>query len=131
MRRKWYYKNMRVDFQTTVQNCGECAKHRGTTQDHHKIMKLLPESGSFDFIGTDSLGLLPVTNNVNRFSLGMTDQFSKLTRSIQMRTTTALTVGEQFIEHYNIPYGPRNTYCTIMSRSSWLKYSKQSAHASN
>jgi hypothetical protein len=52
-------------------------------------MKLFPANEPLEFVSIDILGPLPKTVRGKRFLLVISDRFSKLTRSIPMRTTTS------------------------------------------
>jgi Chromo (CHRromatin Organisation MOdifier) domain/Integrase core domain len=54
----------------------------------------------------DILGSLPKTSHGNRFLLVITDRFSKLTKTIPLRTITAHSVAEAFCTHWVFAYGP-------------------------
>jgi hypothetical protein len=57
----------------------------------------------------DILGHLPKTELGNMFLLVITDRFSKLTRTVPLRTITALSVSKAFCEAWVFSYGPRDT----------------------
>jgi hypothetical protein len=54
----------------------------------------------------DILGPLPKTEHGNRFLLVISDRFSKLTRTVPLRTITALGVAKAFCNAWVFPYGP-------------------------
>ncbi|CDF39905.1 unnamed protein product [Chondrus crispus] len=89
LRREYYWPHMANDAFSTVRNCASCAAPRGTLVRHQKDLKLFPAAGPLDFVAMDLLGPLPKTAHGNRHVLVMTDRFTKLTRSIPLRTTTA------------------------------------------
>ena len=60
----------------------------------------------------DILGPLPKTRHGNRFLLVIADRYSKLTRTVPLRVTTALTVAQAFCEHWVFVYGPPVTLLT-------------------
>ena len=53
----------------------------------------------------DILGPLPKTDHGNRFLLVITDRFSKLTRTVPLRTITAMVVAKAFCESWVFAYG--------------------------
>jgi hypothetical protein len=54
----------------------------------------------------DILGSLPKTQHGNRFLLVIADRYSKLTRTVPLRVTTALAVAQAFCDHWVFVYGP-------------------------
>jgi Integrase core domain len=54
----------------------------------------------------DILGPLPRTKHVNRFLLVIADRFSKVTKTVPLRTLTALSVARVFCDHLAYVYGP-------------------------
>ena len=69
-------------------------------------MQLFTAQEPLEFVAIDILGPLPKTAHGNRFLLVISDRFSKLTRTIPMRTTTALAVAKAFCTHWVFSYGP-------------------------
>jgi transposase InsO family protein len=70
------------------------------------MMKMFPANEPPEFVAIDILGPLPKTVHGNRFLLVILDRFSKLTRTIPMRTTTSLAVAKAFCTHWCFAYGP-------------------------
>jgi transposase InsO family protein len=54
----------------------------------------------------DILGPLPKTAHGNRFLLAVTDRFSKRTRTVPLRTITALVVSKAFCDHCEFSHRP-------------------------
>jgi transposase InsO family protein len=54
----------------------------------------------------DILGPLPKTERGNRFLLVISDRFSKLTRTVPLRTITSLVVAKAFCDTWVFYYGP-------------------------
>jgi transposase InsO family protein len=57
----------------------------------------------------DILGPLPRTKHGNRFLLKISDRFSKVTKTVPLRTVTALSVARAFCDHWDhwvYLYGP-------------------------
>jgi transposase InsO family protein len=69
-------------------------------------LKVFPASSPLEYVSIDLLGPLPKTAHGNRFLLVMTDRFSKLTRTVPLRTTTAFVFAKAFCEHWVFCYGP-------------------------
>jgi Integrase core domain len=69
-------------------------------------MKLFPANEPLEFVAIDILGPLPKTDHGNRVLLVISDLFSKLTRTVPMRKTTALAVAKAFRDHWVFAYGP-------------------------
>ena len=100
LRREYYWPHMANDAYSTVQNCASYATTRGTLVKHQKDLKLFPAAGPLAFVAMDLLGPLPKTVHGHQHVLVMTDRFSKLTRSIALRTTTASVVANGFLENW-------------------------------
>jgi transposase InsO family protein len=64
-----------------------------------------PASGPLEYVSMDILGPLPKTDHGNRFLLVITDRFSKLTRTVPLRTITALVDAKAFCENWVFAYG--------------------------
>jgi hypothetical protein len=92
MRRRFYWRNMHKIVEETVRNCTVCAKNRVTERKRISFLKFLPASGPHEFVAMEILGPLPKTEHGNRFLLVISDRFSKLTRTVPLRTITALGV---------------------------------------
>jgi transposase InsO family protein len=105
LRRDYFWEHMASDFANTVNNCTVCAKNRISERKRTRFLKLFPASEPLQYVAVDILGPLPETENGNRFLLVMTDRFSKLTRTVPLRSISAFTVTRAFCEKWVFVYG--------------------------
>jgi hypothetical protein len=106
LRKRYFWKSMSADVSETVRQCDVCARNRIKERRKTSPLKLFPASLPLEYVSIDLLGPLPKTAHGNRFLLVMTDRFSKLTRTVPLRTTSALVVAKAFCEHWVFCYGP-------------------------
>jgi hypothetical protein len=92
--------------QETVRRCTVCAKNRVTERKRTSFLKLFPASGPLKVFAMDILGPLPKTEHGNRFLLVISDRFSKLTRTVPLRTITAIGVAKAFCDAWVFLYVP-------------------------
>jgi Integrase core domain len=83
-----------------------CAKNRIKERARTLFLKLFPASEPLEYVSMDILGPLTKTQHGNRFLLVITDRFSKLTRTVPLRTISALAVAKAFCEAWIFAYGP-------------------------
>jgi transposase InsO family protein len=106
LRRRYFWKRMSADVSETVRECVTCAKNRVKERNRTSFLKLFPASEPLEYVSIDILGPLPKTDHGNRFLLVLTDRFSKLTRTVPLRTTSAFVVAKAFCDHWVFVYGP-------------------------
>lgn len=106
MRKYYFWRNMYRAIEDTVRGCEHCARNNVQERTRVNHMKLFPANEPLEFVAIDILGPLPKTAHGNRFLLVISDRFSKLTRTVPMRTTTALAVAKAFCDHWIFAYGP-------------------------
>jgi transposase InsO family protein len=82
------------------------AKNRVTERKSASFLKFFPASGPLEFVAMDILGPLQKTEHGNRFLLVISDRFSEITRSVPLRTITALGVAKSFCDAWVFSYGP-------------------------
>jgi hypothetical protein len=75
-------------------------------EEEDQLSKLFPASGSLEFVAMDIFGPLPKMENENHFLLVISDRFSKLTRTVPLRTITALRVAKALCDAWVFSYGP-------------------------
>jgi hypothetical protein len=103
---------MATDVAKTVKNCAICAENRIHERKRTSLLKLFPASEPLELVSLDILGTLPKTEHGNRFLLVITHRFSKLTRTVPLRTISILVVAKAFCEHWVFVYG-RPRYALI------------------
>jgi Integrase zinc binding domain/Integrase core domain/Chromo (CHRromatin Organisation MOdifier) domain len=105
MRRRYFWRHLFQDVENTVKQCAQCARNNVQERQHANYMKLFPANEPLEYVAIDLLGPLPKTAHGNRYLLVISDRFSKLTRTVPLRTTTALVVAKAFCTHWVYAYG--------------------------
>jgi transposase InsO family protein len=105
MRRDVFWPSISWDVQEFVGRCSSCARKRLSTQRKTTYLKLFPPSAPFEFVAMDILGPLSETKDGNRFLLVIVDRFSKLTRTVPLKTITAEEVSKAFVNEWFCVYG--------------------------
>lgn len=103
---------MASDVYQVVQDCCSCAANRGTIHRHQKKLQLFPAAGPLESISMDLLGPLPKTLHGNQHVLVIKDRYSKMTRAIPLKQTTASIVAQTFVDNWIMPYGIPATLLT-------------------
>jgi hypothetical protein len=106
IRKRYFWRNMYREVEDTVRGCEHCARNNVQERTRVNHMKLFPANELLEFVAIQILGPLPKTAHGNRFMFVISDRFSKLTRTVPMRTTTALAVAKAFCDHWFFAYGP-------------------------
>jgi Integrase core domain len=106
MRKRYFSKNMYREIEDAVRSFEQCARNNVQERTRVQTMQLFTAHEPLEFVAIDILDPLPKTAHGNRFMLVISDRFSKLTRTITMRTTTALAVAKAFCTHWVFYYGP-------------------------
>jgi hypothetical protein len=94
------------DIYETVRQCEICARNRIAEKRRTNPLKIFPPGGSLESVAMDKLGPLPRTKHGNLFLLVIADRFSKVTKTVPLRTITALSVARAFWDHWAYIYGP-------------------------
>lgn len=103
---QFYWPTMVADVYQFVKQCHECTKENYTLTKRHKPVKLFPAEGPLSFIAIDLLGPLPKTTKGNQYILVIADRFSKLVRTVPLKTITTFNVATAFCHHWVFVYGP-------------------------
>ena len=109
MRLRFLWPFMYDDLVHHVRNCRTCVQAKGVKGKKQHKTKLFPPTGPLDDIAIDLLGPLPRTKNGNSFIAVITDRYSKLTRAIPMKETTAPFMAATLLNNWIIPYGIPNS----------------------
>jgi Integrase zinc binding domain/Integrase core domain len=106
MRRSFYWPLMVEDVYETVRKCDACARNRISERRHTTFLQLFPAKGQLESVAMDILGPFPRTKHGNRFLLVFADRHTKVTRTVPLRTVTALSVARAFVNQWVYVYGP-------------------------
>ena len=106
LRRQYYWPSMAMDVHATVRGCPECAKERINLRKHASFLKLFPAAAPLEFVAIDILGPLRPTPAGNKYLLVITDRFSKLTKTVPLKTVTSFNVATAFCRNWVFVYGP-------------------------
>jgi RNase H-like domain found in reverse transcriptase/Integrase zinc binding domain len=112
IRRAYLWPGMAADVYQTVKSCEASARNRITERRKTNFLKLFPAKGPLESVAMDILGPLPKSKHDNRFQLVITDRYSKVTRTVPLRATTALSVARAFCEQWDYVYGAPMTLIT-------------------
>jgi transposase InsO family protein len=82
------------------------ARNRIAAKRKNNPLKLFPAKGPLESVTIDILGPFPRTKHDNRFLLVIADRYYKVTKTIPLRTVTALSVSRAFCDHWAYVYGP-------------------------
>jgi transposase InsO family protein len=112
IRRTYFWPNMAEDVLETVRQCDACARNRIALSRRTNPLGLFPAHAPLESVAMDILGPLPKTRHGNRFLLVIADRYTKLTRTVPMRVTTAVAVAQAFCDQWVFVYGPPVTLLT-------------------
>lgn len=112
MRRRYYWPSMVAHVYAWVAKCTGCAKNRLHERRHTPLMRLFPATEPFSGLAMDLLGPFPETDRGYSMILVISDRFTKLTRALPLRETTALVVASAFIDYWVGAYGVPDTVLT-------------------
>lgn len=106
LRRRFYWPSMATDAYGVVTQCAACAQSRLALRKHTTPMRLFPATEPLTEVNIAILGPLPKSKARNHFVLVFTDRFSKVVRTMALRTITAVTVASALVEVWVASYGP-------------------------
>jgi Integrase zinc binding domain len=102
LRRRYFWGNMSADVAERFRQCAVCAKNHIHERNRTSFLKLFPASEPLEYTSLDILGPLPTTVHGNIFLLVTKDRFSKLTRTVLLRTISALVVSRGVLLAFGI-----------------------------
>ena len=106
IRKDYYWPSLTVDCYTTVRLCPHCARNRIKLRRNVGELKLFPANAPLESVCIDILGELIRTPRGNRYLLVIVDRFTKMVRTIPVKTITAAEVAKHFVHDWIFHYGP-------------------------
>ena len=106
LRRHMYWPSMAVDCYAIVRKCSTCAKNRIKLRQRSNPLQLFPPAGPLESVAIDVFGPLLVTARGNQYLLMISDRYSKLTKSVPMKSISAEAVARAFTDEWALTYGP-------------------------
>jgi Integrase zinc binding domain len=90
IRKTFFWPRIAEDVYETVLQCDIFARNRISEKMKTNPLKLFPANGPLEFVAMDILGPLPRTKHGNRFLLLIRYRYSKVTKTVPLRTVTPL-----------------------------------------
>ncbi len=106
LKRHMYWPAMAVDCYAVVRKCSTCAKNRIKLRQRTNPLQLFPPAGPLESVAIDIFGPLLKTPRGNEYLLMLTDRYSKLTKSVPMKSISAEAVAKAFTAEWALTYGP-------------------------
>jgi transposase InsO family protein len=106
IRKSFFWPRIAEGAYEIVRQCDLCARNRISEKQKTNPLKLFPANGPLESVAMDVPGPLPRTKHGNRFLLVISDRYSKVTKTVPLRTNTALSVARAFCDHRAYVYGP-------------------------
>jgi transposase InsO family protein len=106
IRKYFFWPRIAEDVYDTVSQCDLCARNQISEKRKPNPLKLFPASGPLESVAMDILGPLPRKIHGNRYLLVISDRYSKVTKTVLLRTVTALSNARAFCDHWAYVYGP-------------------------
>jgi transposase InsO family protein len=107
IRRTYFWPNMAENVLETVRQCDACARNRIIVSRRTNPLDRFRANAPSESVAMDILGPLPKTRHGKRFLLVIADRYSKITRTVPLRVTTALAVAQAFCDHWVFVHGPQ------------------------
>jgi hypothetical protein len=96
IRKSFFWPRIAEEVYETVLQCDLCTRNRISEKRKTNPLKLFPANGPLESVAMDILGPLPRTKHGNRFLLVISDRYSRVTKTVPLRTVTALSVARAF-----------------------------------
>ena len=101
-----YWPALAVDCYATVRRCPNCAKNRIKLRQHTTALKLFPATAPLESVALDIYGELVRTSRGNQYLLVISDRFTKLTKTVPLKSVSAAEIAKAFVNEWVFNYGP-------------------------
>jgi hypothetical protein len=102
IRRTFVWPRIAEDDYETVRTCNVSARNHIAEKRKTSPLKLFPTKGPLESVSMGILGPLPRTKHGNLFLLVISYRYSKVTKTVPLRTVTAISVARAFCDHCRI-----------------------------
>ena len=96
LKRKFWWKGMRIDVKSHINNCITCSKNLPYIAHHPQLHLEIPKV-SFTCIAIDTIGKLPTTTSGNKYALTCIDLLTSYVIAVPMPDKTAESVVEAYL----------------------------------
>lgn len=97
---------MAVECSAVAKNCVACSINCVLLRRNQKPMQLLPAKAPLELVSIDILGQLVKSSRGNNLLLVITDRYSKLVRTVTLKSVTAASVAKALVTSRVLTYGP-------------------------
>ena len=106
IRKFMYWPALPIDCYATARKCPTCAKNRLKLRRNVNQLKLFPAKSPLESVARDVFGELVKTARGNQYLLVITDRFTKLTKTVPMKSVSASDLAKAFVNEWIFVYGP-------------------------
>ena len=106
IRKDMYWPSLSVDCYAAARRCSTCARNRIKLRRHTSQLKLFPASAPLEAVAIDILGELIKTSQGNQYLLVISDRYTKLTKTVPLKSQSATEVAKAFVNEWVFNYGP-------------------------
>ena len=113
---RYYWKNMSENIARWIRSCSACSRRKTTRPMNSGLTDLTLAVNSWETVGIDLLGPLPVTDEGYRWLLTIVDQFSRWPMAIPLRGKTTGEIARALHDHLITQHGPPVTILSDRGR---------------
>lgn len=109
MNNNFVWKNMTRDISKHIKNCSECKKNKYLLKTKQKMVITETPKEAFETIQMDLVGILPTTENNNKYILTVQCELSAFVILVPLQNKEALTVAKALFENVISKFGVPQT----------------------
>jgi transposase InsO family protein len=113
---RYYWRNMCENIARWIRACSACSRRKTTRPMNSGLTDLTLATNSWETVGIDLLGPLPVTEEGYRWLLTIVDQFSRWPMAIPLRGKTTGEIARALHDHLVTQHGPPITILSDRGR---------------
>jgi transposase InsO family protein len=113
---RYYWPNMTQNIARWIRSCSACSRRKTTRPMNSGLTEITLAADSWETVGIDILGPLPVTEDGYRWLLTIVDQFSRWPMAIPLRGRTSAEIARALHDHLITHHGPPKTILSDRGR---------------